>query len=518
MRCSAFRRDEAGAGSAFGLFGIIFCLMFAGLSIDATNAWRNGEILRLSADVAAHAGASRLAEEQSREVALAVAAGAAELNTPVAVYGRTIHDRAEDIQALSYDPQTNMVSPSDKPNAVSVRLERNDRVDNPVPTFILRLIGRAGWNLSVTSVAAVVPTERCRPGDGIYGHQKVAMTGEAIVGSNVCLHSQVAVDLAGQSSFKADSGISMPDMSNCQGGCNDLSSPGFAKAAASTNLIMTDPVTHIDRLAEGFANPRLELPEKTTFFTAHPLAEDMSGLEELGVDTSSLSTGDVVPIKAEDFPRVRELPAGLVYAVTCPADSKGVLDIGGRALEQTEGTMTEDEGMEEDDEWADVSPPDESLSEEPVSVEGQKLNGIALVTNCALNFTDLADIRGSLIISTRTAEGITLSADAGASAGDPTLSCNPSMQSTIMAKGAMRVPADFTLSNVSFVIGGEVDVAGDPSGNAVMHRGLAIHAGGPVQMSGAHAFEACETAMEPLLPVLNVIKYVIPTDPLVVTN
>jgi hypothetical protein len=54
--------DEAGAGSAFGLFGILICLMFAGVSIDFTNAWRNREILRLSADVAAHAGASALAQ------------------------------------------------------------------------------------------------------------------------------------------------------------------------------------------------------------------------------------------------------------------------------------------------------------------------------------------------------------------------------------------------------------------------------------------------------------------------
>ena len=36
-----------------------------------------------------------------------------------------------------------------------------------------------------------------------------------------------------------------------------------------------------------------------------------------------------------------------------------------------------------------------------------------------------------------------------------------------------------------------------------------------VELAGKHDFTACGTAAEDLLPVLNVIKFVIPTDPLV---
>ena len=328
-RAARLWRDEDGAGTVFGLLGILICLLFAGLSIDATNAWRNREILGLSADVAAHAGVSRLAVTGDRATSLAAAMRATELNTPAAIYGRTIYDAVENIQVLHYDPETNLVSPGGEGelNAVSVRLERNARVQNPVPTFLLQLIGRESWDISTTSVAAVVPTARCDGGNGIFARGEATLEGQAVVGSDVCIHSQTGVGLAGQSSLESGSGLSMPDLSDCRGGCSELSSPGFAAAATEMNLVTTPPADHIDRLAAGLSNPDETLPEEDVFFAAHPLADDLSALDELSVETAGLERGDVVELTTIQFDRARELPAGLVYHVSCQSSGAGASSV-----------------------------------------------------------------------------------------------------------------------------------------------------------------------------------------------
>lgn len=514
-------QDEAGAGSAFGLFGILICLMFAGVSIDFTNAWRHREVLRLSADVAAHAGASALAEAGGRMAALAVATGATELNTPTRSYGRTILDPFEDIQALHYDPGTNMVGPGDESNAVSVHLQRSARVQNPVPTFLLQLIGQTAWDISITSVAAVVPTERCVSGDGLYSHDQVVLGGQVSVGEAVCLHAQQSVDVPGQSSFDKGAGLSMPDMADCQGGCSDMSSGGFAAASAEVNLVMTRPADLIERLAQGFSDPKVDLPEEETFFDRHPLAEDLSALDELGVATQELKTGDVVTLKTEQLDRARGLPAGLVYLVDCTGkgESTDVLSLGGKPMDPEMaadlGESLQDTSFDEDG-MGDEPPSEELIAPNDVEItQAQVLKGIVLITECRLHFTALADIQGALILSTRAVSGVALSAEPGARAGDPKGRCDGGMHSVVMARGAMQVPAGFTASNAAFVIDGTIAVAGEPAGGVSRHSGLALHASGRVEMAGKHDFTACGTAATDLLPVLNVIKFVIPTDPLV---
>lgn len=515
-----FGQDDAGAGSAFGLFGILICLMFAGVSIDFTNAWRHREILRLSADVAAHAGASALAESGGRMTALAVAAGATELNTPTRGYGRTILDPFEDIQALEYDARTNMIGPGEAPNAVSVHLQRSSRVQNPVPTFLLRLVGQGAWDISITSVAAVVPTERCTSSEGVFSHDQLVLGGQVSVGPDVCLHAQRSMKIPGQSSFGKKAWVSMPDMAACKGGCNDMSSPGFASASAEANLVMTPPGDLIERLSKGFSDPKTKLPEETAFFARNPISDDLSALDELGVDTESLKTGDVVSLHTEQLDRARGLPAGLVYTVDCTGkgEATDILDLGGKpdpSLAAQLGNSLQDTSFD-GDESVEEPLPDEFLAPDDREItEAQVLRGMVLITQCRLHFTELADIRNALIISDRKVSGVALGADVGARAGDPAARCADGTQSVIMARGDMEVPAGFTASNASFVIDGNIEVAGDPAGGIAQHKGLALHASEKVELKGKHAFDSCGTGTDDLLPTLNVIKLVIPTDPLV---
>lgn len=527
-----FLCDEAGAGSAFALFGLVICMMIAGAAIDFGNAWRHREILRLSADVAAHAGASVLARGGDRMAALAVATGATELNTPGRRYGQVISDPFVDIQALSYDPASNMLTPGGEPNAISVHLQRSDRVRNPVPTFLLSLVGLPAWEISATSVVAVVPTERCDSGDGIYAQARITLEGKSAIGSDVCLHSQSELVLKERTVFSPQAGVSLPDLSNCRGNCNEIVSPGFAAAAAEANLVMPDPVSHIDRLYAGFSDAEATLSEETEFFAAHALSDDLSALDELGIDTRDLKRGDVVALTQDVFERARALPSGLVYDVSCSPSGPDTLTIGRKVEEIANVSSAEAEAIQEtafsehstgalDDGYTDgldgselSTEPEESLP----AIEPFVLRGIALMTNCRIQFTASADVQGALILSMRQGEGVAVSAEEGASAGDPRRMCTSSLQTLIMAKGSVEVPAGFTNSNVAFVTGGGAGIMSHPEGLPTLHRGLSIHARGAVHLDGEHSFEACGTGLDILLPELSMIRYVLPTDPLVMGN
>lgn len=517
-----FRRDESGAGTVFALFGIAICFLLAGVAADFGNAWRQREVLRLSADVAAHAAVGVLAKGGSVTGAMSAAMHATELNTPERKFGRVIYDAVEDVRLLHYDPDSNRTSLTGPVNAVSVRLQRNDRSRNSVPTYFLGLTGITDWDIVVESVAAVLPTERCRNSDGLFAHGAITLNGESMVGPEVCIHSQDKVLLPQSVIFAAGSRLSMPDMADCGGLCNDMASPGYNAASASVNLIMPPTAPYVTRLAEGLVDTKETLPEETAFFARHPLAEDLSPLDEVGVKVADLATGDVVTLDSEAFSRLRALPAGLVYRVSCAAsdDASGVLAVGAAATEAREEAIAllgiNDTDSGGDEEGMDAPPPDETIPEDALpEMPRFVLDGMALVTDCALRFTQSAELRNTLVISTASGPDSLMTAEEGATAGDPDLACDPAAQAIVMTQGSVSVPASFAASNLALVSAGDVAIGGSATGAPVGHRGLSVHAGGKIATEGGHVFDACKAPASEFLPTLDVIKYVLPTDPLV---
>jgi hypothetical protein len=311
----------------------------------------------------------------------------------------------------------------------------------------------------------------------------------------------------------------MPDLADCQGNCSELSSPGIAEAATEANLVLPTIAEHVARLAEGFTDPGEDIAEEETFFASHPLDTDLSALEELGIDTTELAQGDVVPLEAEVAERARAFPAGLVYEVSCGAKRPdGVLTLGGTAV-QLVAEMAEDVSSTDGDDlgegdMGDIEAPEDVPFEEMETETAQKLRGMVLVTDCRVHLTDMADVQGAVLISTQAVQGASFTADSGARAGDPELGCDPSSQSFFMGQGNLQATVGLTLSNAAFVMAGDVGVDSDHSGAPVSHHGLTLHTGGTVLMSGPHVMRACANAKEDLLPKLNMIRFVLPTDPL----
>ena len=480
-----FWRDQHGAGTAFSVFLLVICAALGGIALDFSNAWRHRELLKTTADVAAQAGVIALAQGEAPAAAQKTALAALDFNTPLASYGRIVVDAARDVVPLHYDSDSNRLSADGTINAVSVLVRRSRLSDNAVPTYLLRLVGRQDWEIGGTSVAALVPTRRCNPADGIFAAGVVTLAQVSSVAAGVCVHSQDRVALPQGGDFRAGSGLSMPDLADCTGLCREAVPQGDETVAFETNLILADPAALVEAASKVFADPFVTSPAEQEFFASRPLAADLSALDEVGVDLEGLRSGALVTLSPMQFSRLREIPAGLIYRVKCGG--------GGRSP-------------------ASASPPGSRAGRLEISDggNGTMLRDLALVTDCALHFAASARAEGALFITTRTSSGASVTADPGARFGNPDRRCAAIRRSTLMARGDLAIPAAFIASNADLIVAGDIEVFADPGGQTAEHRGVGIHVGGEISFASAQDFSACAVDPSGLLPELLVIRHVMP--------
>lgn len=468
-------QDESGGVTILAFFSLVLTVLCLGFAIDATNLYRHQAMLRITADSAAHAGASALARGATPEAAEAAALAMVELNMPFEVEGSLLADPATDLRALVVSPVDGTLSkpdPDTPANAMLVSLQRSDTTRNPIPTFILGLFGVDSWSASTSSVATVATTRRCGNTSGLFAQGPITIdeTGlGAQPSEGMCVHSQQALALPpGIDMHGEPARLSLPARNACSGeGCDH---------AAEVNLIMPEIADYVARLAQGFADRSLALHEKRSFFADRPISRDLEPLAEVGVEVRDLQTGDVVALSAFRFRLLREVPQGLVYLVMCGQP----------------GAEVESEGKDEIlvGEWA----------ESPV------LRNIALVTTCPIRLAEHARIEGALIISTADEIGLD-TANAAARIGDPAGACDASRRSIVMTTGSIALPSTLTTSNIAVVAGGDVTLglAGETSRSRA--RGLAVHAGGAISGTGTQDFMPCPVAEDPVLPTLRVISF-----------
>jgi Putative Flp pilus-assembly TadE/G-like len=471
-------RDESGGVTILALFSLILTVICLGFAIDATNLYRHQAMLRITADAAAHAGAVALARGETPETAEAAARAMLALNMPYEAEDGLVANPATDLRALVVNPADGTLSkqdPDTPANAMLVSLQRSKTVRNAIPTLILGLFGVDSWSATTTSVATVASTRRCANASGLFAQGPITIdaagTG-AQPSDGMCVHSQQALDLpAGPGGRDGGPRVSLPMRTACTG--------GGCGTAAEVNLIMPDIAAYVARLAWGFADHNLGLPEKRSFFAERPLARDLEPLAEIGVEIRGLETGDVITLSAFRFRLMREVPQGLVYLVMCGQP----------------GAEVETGGKDEIfvGEWQD-SP---------------ALRNITLVTSCPIRLAEHALVEGSLIISTAADAGLA-TANAAARFGDPDGACDPSRRSIVMTAGDIALPVSLTTSNIAVVAGGDVAL-GLPGETAFARgRGLSVHAGGAILGTGAQEFKPCPGAEDDVLPALRVIGFSMP--------
>lgn len=492
-----FGRDESGAGTAFALFWSTMLLMFIGLAVDTGHAWREREILQTAADVAAHAGAAALARGESPQAAAAAAAAAFTLNAPSERHGAVLARPGQEIRVLHYAPGSGRLSTEAHPNTVTVRLARSTAADNALPTYLLRLVGLASFDLAAQSTATLTATQRCDAGNGIYARGTIEIRDGLEAGAGYCLHSQRGVIPSGGLRLDPAAGIGMPNLAACGAAC-----VGAGAAAFEMNLLRPAGEEEIARLRRVFLHGERDDPVWRAFFTARPLARDLSALDEVGVKVDDLRQGDVVDLRPWQFERIRNFPAGLVYWTTCRP-----------SREDPEGAprlvMTE---------------------------RGHPVRDAALITDCPVHFAPGAALEGSLLLTTH-AGAKAITAESGARAGEGGGNCSAQHQGILMAVGDVAVPADFLGSNAAFVSAGDITVRernavqvaaadtelfrdwpgatlrDDGAPGALKRnelRGLALHAEGEVRLEARLPLEACNTEDGGILPELRILRHAAP--------
>lgn len=473
--CRALR-DEDGGAMTFGMLSLMIVALILGLAIDTANLYRQQNLMWLAADAAAHAGAAALARGEGPKAAQAAAAAMVALNLPEDHYGRLISDSATDLRALTLDPVSHKLlrpSPEAPANAMLVRLQRSAAVDNPIPTILLHFVGVDSWTAGSVSVASVQPTRRCANAAGIFVHGRIEVSGGSRLGPDACLHSQTAMNLPADVGREESVRLSLPTLAACEGDCRNRA------GLAEMNLVMPQTRSHVARMAAGFTGAGMAFPEKAAFFATRPIATDLEPLAEVGTDTGGLRTGSVISLSALRFSALREVPAGLVYLVTCdqPAD-----EVSAGSIDYIRMMGLEDQA---------------------------KLRDMVLVTSCPLGLDDQVRIEGALVILLHGATTV-IDAAPGARTGDPEGTCDARRRSVLMTMGSLALPAGLSTSNLAVVAGGDVMLDPDPETGRAVHAGLALHVGGSLAMEGAQSFTACQGAADPLLPVARVIAHAMP--------
>lgn len=479
-------REEDGAGSVFGIFAVVMILLLGGVALDATNLWRHQQMLKQTADVAAHAGTVQLASGGDATNAYNAALALVEANMPQSWYGNLFSNPQADIEVVHYDPDTDLLGGTGPLNAVTVTLRRDGDSGNPVPTYLLRIadvmmIGEATdlsqWNVKTRGVAAFVGTKKCVSTDGLYARKQLRLSSSNSFGRGYCLHSQEEVWMSQQNSFEDSSGISMPDLASCGSKCEDSANPGASNASFERNLIMPNLSEHIALVEDAFLGYG-DVSVRDAFFSDKMLeTAAFPALEAIGIGTGTLQKGDVVNLSQADYSALTAVPGGLVYNVGCTANGSG---------KNTRLTIDSSNG-------------------------GDALQDVAIVTNCSLEFGSDAHVQSSVLLSSRIASNATISASSGAKIGTSVSTCDPAAQTVIYGTSDMHVPADLAGSNVSFVVDGDIHLSASSSSSTLNHSGVSFHASGEIDIAANHTFDPCSNPPSGLIPALKVIRHVVPT-------
>ncbi|MFO1201258.1 MAG: hypothetical protein U1E58_01330 [Tabrizicola sp.] len=488
---SRFLRKTDGGMTVLMLTTLSVVCMIIGLAIDVTNVHRQKELITVAADAAAQAGIVALADEKTPAEIQAAALAAVESNAPIGFVGKT-NNGAADVKLVRFDPRTRTLI-AGTPNAVMVTLHRDKTVDNPVNTGLLRFAGISSFDVNVSSVAYYGNPGICISADGIYAKGDVTLTSGNLIGHNYCVHSQTEVKLPQRNVFQEGAGLSMPNLAVCGNKCFDSANPGVEAAKFEMNLDLPSVSDHIAMVTSAMLATTSDL--KTKFFANKSLASNLKPLVDAKIMNTAASKklvkGSVVTLTAAQYNDLMmltngSLPTGLVYNVDCRDKGNGPatsISIG-----------------------ASVSRKNSNLPSNTTETVRQ----VVLITDCAFDIGSNARIDATLAISTRISSSSVLNGTSGAVVGDPDKNCDASRKVYIMTMSGIQVSADFTASNVAFIVNGDINVAANSSSSTVVHMGTSFQAEGKIQIAANNTFYSCSDDTSGLLPGMKTFKFVMP--------
>lgn len=228
-----FACQTDGAASALALVFFIVTAMIGGLAIDSMNITRTRTIMQVAADTTAHAAMyyrGLEGEQSAKQKALPIGQTA----VPSRVYGAAL--TLSDIEFGFWTPETLTFSPSQgSETAVRVTVTLHEQRDNALRTFLLRLIGKNSFNLSVSSVY-VGRIEPCFS-QGFVARERIDIRSNNTYVRNFCIHSNDYVEFNNNNYFEPGVVVSMPDINDLWiPGSGFSKNPGLQEALRSNQL------------------------------------------------------------------------------------------------------------------------------------------------------------------------------------------------------------------------------------------------------------------------------------------
>ncbi len=257
-----FLRDEQGMVTHLALVLMVLIMLFSGLSLDTSNAWRTRLMLQTAADAAAHAGAMELPDETAAlESALELAVD------NLSASGNSTAISSGDVEFGKWDTQTRTFTAAGAPaNAVRVTATRSSENSNAVPTFFLRLAGFESWNIQVHSIAYRA-SETCAIVD-ISTNGTVEFDDESDYYNGYCVEGNAGADLGEDMEFDDDVTLYVADTNDISfSGSEGMSTlVGRGTGSSSATLTYSDIIeeksdisptytTDVETLADNYLDP-----------------------------------------------------------------------------------------------------------------------------------------------------------------------------------------------------------------------------------------------------------------------
>ena len=448
-----FIRNEDGIATAWAIGWLILCFAIAGLSIDATNAWKVKQILQSTADMAAHAGGLELGTTGNEGIEAAVIVSAnqyATNNMNVARYGDVLVD--SDILVGYWDGEnkifTEMVSGDvDIPNAVNVTTRQDGVNSSRVGTFFLRFVGFDAFSVAATSTVESF-VSHCEQ-DGLIARGNVKMSTQQSFLGDFCVYGLGGIDASDQNYFADGTTAGMRNLDDCgplPENCTNEYNPGIEEALRQSNMTFGK----IDRIDDNIVK----------------LQNPTSDIIPWYITTTEVNT---IPLnESADFEAYYDLEEGMINVIECRNNQN--ISLGGLGNLTNRGNDT-------------------TTGSDAIGQTEIKSKLIIVGIGCDFTFDQTIAYEDAYIATTATGQQtFGASADARLGKNDD---CGEGGEVTLITAGNVSFAAKLDAYDMEIVAAGDVGFASHANDGDSIHKGTNVWAGGDINVTTKHTFEPC---------------------------
>ena len=207
-RTASFKSCQSGSMTVFGLFIFTTGLLLTGFAIDYGNLVSSRTVQQVDVDSVAHTALVKR-ELNAPAIAIQDALEVAAVNMPSNKYGTTIKSSDIVFGTWNSSSRTFTADPNSR-QAVRVTAQQTKSRSNPVPTFLLKLVGRTSWDLTTKAVYSTY-FPACLT-EGFVAQGIVNISSNDSYFRHFCIHSQTYVSMSSNNYFEAGTSVSMPDL------------------------------------------------------------------------------------------------------------------------------------------------------------------------------------------------------------------------------------------------------------------------------------------------------------------